>query len=124
VAGQILCIPNPAPNPCCNGDTQITVQQGQTVFDILLAYNISYRALQASNPDVNLSTLAAGQLLCVPSDGTRGTCVDCDTTYLIGPGETLETIARSTGTALEDLMRQNPTFLPGDFAEGMMICAS
>ncbi len=123
VAGQILCIPAKRLSQTCPGAVdQIVLTQGTGFYDILTAYNISYGALAAVNPGVDLGSLTAGQVLCVPATGARGEPLPCDWVYVIRQGDTAQSISKSLGITVGRLMMLNPAFLPGDFTPGITIC--
>ncbi len=61
--GQQICIPSFT--PVCNG-IRYTVKAGDTAYLIARAYGISLTALMNANPNVDLSTLYVGQVLCIP----------------------------------------------------------
>lgn len=122
IPGQLLCIPSAPIAACPGGGERVTLSAGQSFADVLVSRNVSYRALQSSNPGVNIAGLGAGQSVCVPSRGSRGTCRDCTMTYIMGPGETLTSVARSQNRSIGQLLSYNPTMLPSDFAAGQTIC--
>lgn len=124
IPGQIICIPlTPQPPELCPGAVaQIVITQGTVFSDVLIAYDISYSALQSVNPEVDLTNLAVGQSLCIPEGGTRGTCGLCETTYTLVEGDTLQSVAAALETTIGELMRKNPIALPSDFVAGTMIC--
>ena len=125
IPGQIICIPAapPLPQPLCPGAVdQIIITQGATFADVLLAYNISFNALQVVNPDVDLANLSIGQSLCIPERDSRGTCRLCETVYTLAEGDTLESLTEALGVTVGELMMKNPTMLSSDFAQGAMIC--
>lgn len=61
--GQQICIPSFT--PVCNG-IRYTVKAGDTAYLIARAYGISLTALMNANPNVDLSNLYVGQVLCIP----------------------------------------------------------
>ena len=76
VIGQQLRIPR------CNciaecDEVSTAVRVTSTDFaDYLVQYNISYAALSAANPGVDLTALVQGQRLCIPPAGSRGNCAN------------------------------------------------
>jgi len=61
--GQQICIPSTT--PVCTG-IRYTVKSGDTAYMIARAYGISLTALINANPNIDLSTLYVGQVLCIP----------------------------------------------------------
>lgn len=122
MVGDILCIPNGEGRSCPIGSSAYTVAQGQSVVDVMLASNVSLRALREYNEDIRLTALRPGDVLCVPPSGDRGLCENGGPVYRMQEGDTLEEIAELNGTNVEQLLRLNPNLLPSDFVAGQVIC--
>lgn len=122
LVGDILCIPTGEGRSCPIGSSAYTVQQGQSVVDVMLASNVSMRALREYNEDIRLTALRPGDVLCVPPNGDRGLCENGGPVYRMQDGDTLEEIAELNGTSVEQLLRLNPNLLPSDFSTGQVIC--
>lgn len=122
LVGDILCIPMGEGRSCPLGSSAYTVQPGQSVVDVMLASNVSLRALREYNEDIRLTALRPGDVLCVPPGGDRGLCENGGPVYRIQEGDTLEEIAALNGTTVEQMLRLNPNLLPSDFAAGQVIC--
>lgn len=125
LVGDVLCVPSggASSGPACPmGSTPYIVQSGQTLADVLVTNNVSVRALRQTNEGVRLTALAAGDRLCIPQSGMRGTCEDGGLAYEIQAGDTLASIAAANGTTAGILMRLNPNLLPTDFKAGQVIC--
>lgn len=122
LVGDILCIPTEEGRSCPVGSSAYTVQQGQSVVDVMVASNVSLRALREYNEDIRLTALRPGDVLCVPPSGDRGLCENGGPVYRLQEGDTLEEIAELNGTNVEQLLRLNPNLLPSDFAAGQVIC--
>lgn len=122
LVGDILCIPTGEGRSCPIGSSAYTVQPGQSVVDVMLASNVSLRALREYNEDIRLTALRPGDVLCVPPGGDRGLCENGGPVYRMQEGDTLEEIAALNGTTVEQLLRLNPNLLPSDFVTGQVIC--
>jgi len=122
LVGDILCIPTGEGRSCPIGSSAYTVQPGQSVVDVMLASNVSLRALREYNEDVRLTALRPGDVLCVPPGGDRGLCENGGPVYRLQEGDTLEEIASLNGTTVEQLLRLNQNLLPSDFVAGQVIC--
>lgn len=122
--GQIICVPTvtPTPTPCPRTHSSHTVSRGQTFADILILYNISYNALAQANEGVNLTSLIAGQELCVAPAGSRGVCSTGVGPYEIAMGDTLGTMATRFSTTVGAILAANRTMSPTDFTNGRIIC--
>ena len=122
LVGDLLCIPTGEGRSCPIGSSAYTVQQGQSVVDVMVASNVSLRALREYNEDIRLTALRPGDVLCVPPSGDRGLCDNGGPVYRLQEGDTLEEIAELNGTNVEQLLRLNPNLLPSDFTTGQVIC--
>jgi len=122
LVGDILCIPLSEGRSCPIGSSAYTVQPGQNVVDVMVASNVSLRALREYNEDIRLTALRPGDVLCVPPNGDRGLCENGGPVYRLQEGDTLEEIAELNGTSVEQLLRLNPNLLPSDFVTGQVIC--
>ena len=108
--------PQPPTPPCPPGYRQVTVQPGESIEDLLIRFDVSYRALRAANPSLN-DPPRPGQRVCVPPAGSRG----CRS-YQLARGDTLERTAARLRTTQRALLRLNPTMAPRDFTQGRIIC--
>ena len=122
LVGDILCVPVGEGRSCPVGSAAYTVQPGQSVVDVMVASNVSLRALREYNEDIRLTALRPGDVLCVPPNGDRGLCENGGPVYRIQEGDTLDEIAALNGTSVEQLLRLNPNLLPSDFITGQVIC--
>lgn len=122
LVGDILCIPTGEGRSCPVGSAAYTVQPGQSVVDVMVASNVSMRALREYNEDIRLTALRPGDVLCVPPNGDRGLCENGGPVYRIQEGDTIDELAELNGTNVEQLLRLNPNLLPSDFVAGQVIC--
>lgn len=122
LVGDILCVPVGEGRSCPVGSSAYTVQQGQSVVDVMLSSNVSLRALREYNEDIRLTALRPGDVLCVPPSGDRGLCENGGPVYRLQEGDTLDEIAERNGTNAEQILRLNPNLLPSDFVSGQVIC--
>ena len=122
LVGDILCVPVGEGRSCPVGSSAYTVQQGQSVVDVMLSSNVSLRALREYNEDIRLTALRLGDVLCVPPSGDRGLCENGGPVYRLQEGDTLDEIAERNGTNVEQILRLNPNLLPSDFVSGQVIC--
>lgn len=122
LVGDILCVPTGEGRSCPVGSAAYTVQPGQSVVDVMVASNVSLRALREYNEDIRLTALRPGDVLCVPPSGDRGLCENGGPVYRIQEGDTIDEIAQLNGTSVEQLLRLNPNLLPSDFVTGQVIC--
>ena len=120
LVGQLLCLP-----ACCTSVvcvTRVRVPSGATFADFLTRYNVSYASLAAVNPGVNLLSLRAGQVLCVPPEGSRGPCGENGSDYLVQEGENLQSLASANNLSAGELLLANPNLAPLDFTAGRLVC--
>lgn len=141
---QPLPVPEPAPKPlpapeplprpvptvppqtiqtCPVNHIRITLPPGWDFCQVLRRYDISYQALCNANPRVNVESMRAGQVLCIPPADTCGICKsEGMNSYVIERGDTLDTMAQTAGTTDAALLRANPNLSPGDFVPGRVVC--
>ncbi len=123
--GQVICVPGTAPRQVCSDDNEPYVfTEGDSLVSLLRQGDISYGAFLESNPDLDLSQLAPGTLLCIPPSGSRGAC-GCTLeglAYRMGDGESLTTLADRIGVSEELLLISNPMLTPSDFAQRQIVC--
>lgn len=122
VVGQVICVPVAPEAGCPNGYSVHTVTQGQTFVDLQVLYNVSYDALRRANPDVDLTSLLAGQELCIAPIGSRGTCGTGVGPYQLVSGDTLSVLASRFATSIGAIFMANPNLAPTDFTVGRIIC--
>jgi len=84
------------------------VQQGETIFSIGKAFNVSQEELIAANPSLSAG-LRAGQTLHIPT-GTelQQTEQPSFLTYKVKRRDTLHFIAKRFGVTVEDILKYNP----------------
>lgn len=102
----------------CPESQRHTVAPGETAADIQLRANLNLNTLQQANPEVDLTSLAAGQTICVPESS-----IPCalPPTYTLMADDTLESVALRLNASLSALLRANPCLAPGDFRSGACI---
>ena len=105
-------------NAVCPIDDRVTLQEGETVADIQLQNQLNRSTLQTANPKVDLDTLRAGQVLCVPKINQPCALPE---TYTLATGDTLDTVAVKFNLPIASLLRANPCLAPKDFEEGATI---
>ena len=121
--GQKLCIPAATCTLCCPDNTTTVRAESDSFVDLLVTYNISYAALTAANPSTDFDALTAGQNVCIPPAGSRGSCADGVGTVELPRDITAAALAEQLNITVAQLMRANPTYRPTDFLAGRIICA-
>ena len=107
---------------CPLGYTPKVTSGNQTFTDLLLENNVSYRAMQLGNPNLPTTRLAPGTPYCAPPAYSRRLCPYGARSYVMGVGESLETLVETEGVSPELLLVANPTLAPGDLSPGRVIC--
>ncbi|TDL20254.1 hypothetical protein BD410DRAFT_772857 [Rickenella mellea] len=100
-----------------------TVQQGDICDTISAANKVSTYQLAAINPGINseCSNLEPGQVLCLGTDASE----DCQTTYVVNPGDTCDIVAAATGANTTILTLNNPNIGQDCFLYiGEVLCAA
>lgn len=66
-AGQVICLPIPAPPiQCPEGSILYTIRPGDTFYSIAQRVTTTVEAIMQANPDLNPNALLVGQQICVP----------------------------------------------------------
>lgn len=102
----------------CPASRRAVVGEGQTVADIQIEYDKSYRTLEAANPGVDLENLTAGQTVCVPAINLP--CA-LPASVTLGENETLESVAVRYNLPVAAILRANPCLAPDDFDAGVTV---
>lgn len=102
----------------CPENRRTVITEGQTVADLQIAYDKSYRTLEAANPDVDLQNLTAGQVVCIPEINLP--CA-LPASIVMRDGETLSSIAVTYNLPVAQLLRANPCLAPDDFTAGTTV---
>ena len=113
-----------------------TVESGDTLAGIAARTGVDARALAALNPDVDESSLRAGQTLILPATvadlavadlavadltGTDRQAPSPGTQMTVAAGDSLSAIAARTGVGLPELMRANALVNPDDLVAGQAL---
>ena len=102
----------------CPAERQAVVQAGQTVADLQITYDKSYRTLEAANPNVDLQNLQAGQTLCIPEINIA--CA-LPSSVVLGENESLASVAVRYNLPVAAILRANPCLAPDDFMQGVTV---
>ena len=102
----------------CPEERRAVIALGQTVADLQIQYDKSYRTLEAANPNVDLENLTEGQTVCIPDINLP--CA-LPSSIVLRDGETLSSIAVTYNLPVAQLLRANPCLAPDDFTAGTTI---
>jgi len=105
-------------NGACAQGSPYTLSEGETAADVQLRANINRYTLQSANPNANLDSLTAGQVLCVPAANAE---CPAAVTYTLQAEDTIESAALRLNVSLSALLRANPCLAPSEFVAGMCI---
>lgn len=141
--GMQLCIPapvnesnernsqinNPTPNTSgvgvdqtCPDGRMYRTQRGDTLTRILDRYEITFAALQSSNPNVDFTESLENMTLCIPSEDHFRTC-PMSGAYIVKNGDTLDSISKKLLVITDSLLMANPTLTTEDFSiPGTKVC--
>lgn len=103
--GQVLKIPNNSgTNP--SGVFIYTVKKGDSLYNIARRYSTTVNEIISLN---NLKTinLSIGQQLIIPETGDSVNTLPEYTNYVVKKGDTLYSIARSFGTSVDQIIKDN-----------------
>ena len=113
--------------PCCAlcpaGWTRAVIEAGESYTDLLVRYDISYRAMRIANPRLLPGLLIPGQSFCVPPENDRrSVCPAGSRAYTLTPGESFATVTQKFRMSEGRLLRLNPDLAPSEFVPGATIC--
>jgi LysM repeat protein len=101
-------------NRCPNGRRYRT-QRGDTLTRILDRFEITFAAIQSSNPNVDFTDSLENMVLCIPSEDPYRTC-PMSGAYLVRNGDTLNSISKKLLVMTDSLLMANPTLTVEDFS--------
>ncbi len=106
--------------PSCPGGTLYRIIPGDSLYGLARRFNTTIGAIIAANPGIDPQNLQIGQQICIPVPPT-GQCPG-GFIYVIRPGDTYYSIARSFGTVVPALIAANPGVDPNRLLIGQSIC--
>jgi LysM repeat protein len=105
----------------CDGRMYHT-QRGDTITRILDRYEITFAALQSSNPTVDFTDSLENMALCIPAEDPYRICSMSDS-YIVKNGDSLDSISRKLLVITDSLLMANPTLAIEDFSiPGTKVC--
>lgn len=123
--GMQLCIPVPNGNQGNNVRTEGKIyktQRGDTLTRILDRYEITFAALQSSNPSVNFNESLENMTLTIPPEDRYRTC-PMSGAYIVKSGDSLNSISKKLLVITDSLLMANPTLTIEDFGiPGTKVC--
>jgi Membrane proteins related to metalloendopeptidases len=136
--GMQLCIPFPSSSGTMNIDRSTsqnvsggtarsngkfyTTQRGDTLTRILDRYEITFAALQSSNPTINFTQSLEDKELIIPSEDHYRTC-PMSGAYIVKSGDSLDSISKKLLVLTDNLIINNPTLTVDDFSiPGTKVC--
>ncbi len=97
-------------------ETKYTVKRGDTLKSIALENNLTVEAILNANPDIaDPEDLRSGQSIVLPLLNTSG--YSSGDYYTVKVGDTLESIAKEHGTAVDAILLKNPKLIDTDSVE-------
>ncbi|MEW5762944.1 MAG: LysM domain-containing protein, partial [Bacillota bacterium] len=92
----------PIRQPCPSG-RYWRVEPGDTLYLIALRVGTTVEELRRLNPGIDPNNLQVGQFICLPEP-----VCPSGVFWIVAPGDTLYSIARTMGTTVEKLLELNP----------------
>jgi len=106
----------------CTDGRMYNTQRGDTLTRILDRYEITFAALQSSNPMVDFTDSLENMSLCIPSEDHFRTC-PMSGAYIVKSGDTLDSISKKLLVITDSLLMANPTLTIEDFSiPGTKVC--
>ena len=107
---------------CPPNTISYTIVAGDTYFALARRYNTTVAAITAANPGVDPTRLRIGQVICIPTATSPGTCPPNTTAYTIVAGDTYFALARRYNTTVAAITAANPGVDPTRLRIGQVIC--
>lgn len=82
-----------------------TIKAGDTLYNISRRYNIPLDLIMNANPFINIYNLQIGDVICLPVQIPIS--YENVITYVVKPGETLDSILQQFNISYEDFMQYN-----------------
>jgi len=99
-----------------------STQRGDTLTRILDRYELSFAALQSSNPGIDFTGPLENLTLRIPTVDRFRTC-PMSGAYIVKSGDTLDSISKKLLVLSDSLLMANPTLTPEDFKiPGTKVC--
>jgi LysM repeat protein len=111
--GQEICIPE-IPSFCPFGFVY-TIENGTTLSQILIKYNLSVNELMEANPTFNPNILVPDTRLCIPPTVYQECECPNSREYVIKSGDSLATVAEAYDVSASELLIANPNLRPANF---------
>lgn len=126
LVNQVLRVPGtaaPTSPPLASGQRTYTVQAGDTLASIALAFGVDIQELIRINNIADPDTIYVGQVLTIPGggDSVQAAGVGEGRTYTVQPGDTLRSIAVRFGLTVQDLLAVNNIPDPDNIHPGDVI---
>ncbi|MBK5239987.1 MAG: LysM peptidoglycan-binding domain-containing protein [Clostridium sp.] len=122
--GQVICIPlTKIQDPICPiGTSPYEIKTRDTIAGIANRFNTTIEAILLVNPGIVPKNLRIGQVICISQEKTQQTVCPMFNSYVIRKGETFGSIAKLFNLSLLSLLNANPTVVPENLYEGLVIC--
>jgi len=122
------CPPTPAPTeaptdtPAPTGETTYVVQRGDNLFRIAQRYGTTWEAIAQANGITDVTQVAVGQELVIPTDGQPAPPAPSEgTTYVVRPGDNLFRIALRFNMDYRRLAAYNGIANPSNIYVGQVL---
>lgn len=114
--------------PPCSSGVFWEIEEGDTLYNIAQAVNVSLDELLQANPNVDPENLQIGQHICIPEGGqllpNLKKLPNCPQGIFweIAPGDTLYNIALQNNISVQRIIGANPGINPYNLRVGQFIC--
>jgi L,D-transpeptidase ErfK/SrfK len=107
---------------CPIGTSPYEIKQGDTLAGIANRFNTTIEAILLVNQGIVPENLRIGRVICISQEKAQQTVCPMFNSYVIRKGETFGSIAKSFNISLQSLLNANPTVVPENLYEGLVIC--
>ncbi len=110
--GQVIVVPEEENVMAENGYDAYTVQEGESIGDVVRKHDVSVREIKQLNPGIDVFSIKKGDVIFVRCDEKK---------YKMKQGDTIISVAQMMGCDMIDLLRANEHLRPCEFVEGQSI---
>lgn len=104
---------------CPRGASYYTWRSGDIPINVATQFGLSLQMLQAANPDIDLSALAQGDVICIPS---QQLACQGGRNYTVRSGDTLTSIAVGFGVTVAEVQARNEGVSANNLQIGQILC--
>lgn len=108
---------NEANRPVGPEETIYVIQTGDSLYRLARRFDTTMDDILSANPGFNPDQMQVGEQISIPNVSEQ-----CSDVHTVQPWDSIYSIARQYGVAVQDLVDANPNIDPDDLEVGRQIC--